>query len=133
MGVGYVFVNIIDTQFPEVPQVTMCPNRREISAVLCNQRVYLGGLVARYHTAPIRSAAMVQIIVLVAVLCAGVIYGQISGLIVALCAKMSATSAEVLFLRWHFRRLPWASEENRKSGRTVTSNSIQQEANDDIT
>jgi hypothetical protein len=40
MGVGYVFVNIIDTQFPEVSQVTMCPNRREISAVLCNQRDY---------------------------------------------------------------------------------------------
>ena len=101
--------------------------------IMSGRSLYLGGLVARYHTAPIRSAAMVQIIVLVAVLCAGVIYGQISGLIVALCAKMSATSAEVLFLRWHFRRLPWASEENRKSGRTVTSNSIQQEANDDIT
>ena len=82
-----------------------------IPLVLGSRSLFHGTLVARHHSGPIRSAAVLQLSVLLVVVLAGVWHGQFSGLFVAICAKIAATGAEVSYLAWHTSRLTWRQEE----------------------
>ncbi len=81
-----------------------------VPLVLGSRSLFHGTLVARHHSAPIRSAALLQLAVLIAMVAAGVWYGGFSGLFLAICAKIVAAGAEVLFLAWHTSRLSWSSD-----------------------
>ena len=78
-----------------------------IPLILGSRSLFYGTLVARHHSAPIRSAAILQLIVMVMIVAAGVWHAEYSGLFVAICAKVLATGVEVLYLAWHTTRLPW--------------------------
>jgi len=47
---------------------------------------------------------------LVAVVAGGVWHNQLSGLFVAICAKIAATGTEVVYLAWHTSKLTWQRE-----------------------
>ena len=81
-----------------------------VPLVLGSRSLFHGTLVARHHSAPIRSAALLQLAVLIAMVAAGGWYGGFSGLFLAICAKIVAAGAEVLFLAWHTSRLSWSSD-----------------------
>ena len=81
-----------------------------IPLVLGSRSLFHGTLVARRHSGPIRSAAVLQLSVLVVIVVAGVWYGQFSGLFVAICAKVTATGAEVSYLAWHTSKLAWRQD-----------------------
>ena len=81
-----------------------------IPLVLGSRSLFHGTLVARHHSGPIRSAAVLQLSVLLVFVAAGVWHGQFSGLFVAICAKIVATGAEVSYLAWHTSKLTWRQE-----------------------
>ena len=68
---------------------------------------YFGVLIARDRPGPIRSAAMVRVLVLFAALVAGVWSNPDNGVRMAAWATMAAAAAEVLCLHFSVRRLVW--------------------------
>ena len=68
---------------------------------------YHGALIGKSHTAPIRSAAIARLLVLLCTLGGLVLYSQLNGLMVAIWAMLASAVAEVVYLGWHVRRLRW--------------------------
>lgn len=77
-----------------------------ISPLLMGGRsLYYGTLISQDATGPIRSTALVRIVVLLVVLSGGVAHGEIDGLLVAIWATLLSSVAEVIALHWHARRV----------------------------
>ena len=68
---------------------------------------YHGALIGKSHTAPIRSAAIARLLVLLTTLGGLVVYGQLNGLMIAIWSMLASTVAEVVYLGWHVRQLRW--------------------------
>jgi len=69
--------------------------------------LYYGTLISQNATGPVRSAAIVRIAVLLGTLGAGVWYGAVSGLLVAIWATLVSSAGEVWALHWATRRIVW--------------------------
>ena len=67
---------------------------------------YHGALIAKGYTAPIPSAAVARLLLLLALLLL-VPHGQLNGLMIAIWAMLVSSVAEVAYLAWHVRRLRW--------------------------
>ena len=81
-----------------------------VPLVLGSRSLFYGTLVARHHSTPIRTAAVLQLSVLVTLVATGVWHNQFSGLFVAIGAKIAATGSEVAYLAWHTSKLTWDEE-----------------------
>jgi len=68
---------------------------------------YHGALIGKSHTAPIRSAAIARLLVLLTTLGGLLLYGQLNGLMIAIWSMLASTVAEVVYWGWHVRQLRW--------------------------
>ncbi len=78
-----------------------------IPALQAARSFYYGTLISREATGGIQTAAFVRILVLVVILFAGVGYGRINGLYLALIATAIGDLSECLVLRLFVRRVNW--------------------------
>lgn len=80
-----------------------------IPALQAARSFYYGTLISKERTGGIQTAAFVRIVVLIVLLAAGVAWGALNGLYLALIATAFGDLAECLALRRYVKRIDWGT------------------------